>query len=157
MIETGNTLKLLRKNSGISLEEVSRDIEIPVIYLEQLEAGRVGSFENIYKVKEMLISYAKYLGLDTKDITNKFNEYMFEYTSKIQLDEIEKAIKEHEKEMDEEERVYSPYTKAVIREKTLPYVLTFIGIVFLVLIALIWSVKQITVNNVTTNEISYVE
>ena len=90
MVETGETLKSTRELSGVSLDEVSRDLGIPVLFLEQIEDGSIGSFEDIYELKKMILDYAKYLGLNTETIVNKFNEYMFEYTSKIPMDEYRK-------------------------------------------------------------------
>ena len=83
----------LRKSAGISLEEVSNDINIPVIALEQIEAGTLGSFEDIYVLKRYLVDYAKYLGYDTDKVIKEFNEYMFDHTSKIPSQEIVAAIK----------------------------------------------------------------
>ena len=50
MHKTGEILMGLRESAGISLEEVSNDINIPVIALEQIEAGTLGSFEDIYEL-----------------------------------------------------------------------------------------------------------
>lgn len=153
MLETGETLKLGREQTGLSLDEVSKDLNIPVIYLEQIESGSIGSFDDIYELKEMIISYAKYLGLSTDSIINKFNEYMFDYTSRIPMDELEKAIREKEIVEENSERVYSPYTLVYEKEKTLPYIITICIILLLIIIAVIWSVKKITIdtNNSDTN------
>ena len=146
MIEAGLSLKSTREKSGVSIEEASQDLNIPVLFLEQIESGAVGAFEDIYELKNMMLEYAKYLGLNTDDIILKFNEYMFDYTSKIPMDEIEKAMKEKEKEKTEEEEIFSPYTKLEEKEKSLPYILSAIIILVLVVLVLIWSIKQITVN-----------
>lgn len=146
MIEAGNSLKSTRERAGVSIEEASQDLNIPVLFLEQIESGAVGAFEDIYELKNMMLDYAKYLGLNTDEITLKFNEYMFDYTSKIKLDEIEKAMKIQQKEQDEEEVIHSPYTKIADREKNLPYIITAVVIIILVILVLIWSIKQITVN-----------
>ena len=63
LVETGETLKSTRELSGVSLDEVSRDLGIPVLFLEQIEDGSIGSFEDIYELKKMILDYAKYLGL----------------------------------------------------------------------------------------------
>lgn len=157
MIETGESLKKTRESAGISLEEASTDINIPVLVLEQLESGSFGAFENVYDLKKKLLDYSKYLGLDVSDVERKFNEYMFDHTSKMPMSDIEKAIKEQEKETKEleEDRIASPYTKVYPKEKTLPYVLTGVGIVILVVIAVMWAVSQITIQNDRTKSISY--
>ena len=157
MVETGLMLKVTRESSGVSLEEVSQDLEIPVLHLEQIEDGAIGSFEDIFELKQMIIDYAKYLGVDTNNVISKFNEYMFDYTSKIPMDEIEQAMKEQMKEKEDEDRIQSPYTKFYPKEKTLPYVLTGIVIIILVIIAVVWSVRQITIDNNGSNIIGYYE
>ena len=68
---------------------------------------------------------------------------MFEKTSKIPMEEVKKAVKEKEEEQ-KEDRIASPYTKAVPRTKNTQFILTLIGILVLVLIAIWWSVSQIT-------------
>ena len=155
MVETGLMLRATRESSGVSLDEVSQDLEIPVLHLEQIEDGAIGSFEDVFELKQMIIDYAKYLGVDTNNVISKFNEYMFEYTSKIPMDEIEKAIKEQMKEKEDEEKIQSPYTKVYPKEKTMPYIITGIVIVLLVIIAVVWSVRQITIDNNGTNIIGY--
>ena len=140
------TLKSTRESAGVSLEEASNDLDIPVIYLEQIESGTIGSFDDIYELKQMLIDYAKYLGLDTEGVVNRFNEHMFDYTSKIPMNEIEKAVKEKQKEKEDEDRVFSPYTRITPKEQTIPFILSFIGIVILVICAVIWSVNKIKDN-----------
>lgn len=155
MVETGETLKSTREASGVSLDEASKDLNIPVIVLEQIEDGSIGSFDDIYDLKRMLVDYSKYLGLNTETVINKFNEYMFDYTSKIPMNEIEKAVREKNREKEEEDRVFSPYTKVYPKEKTLPYILTGVVILILVILAVFWSIKQITVDNNKTDQIGF--
>lgn len=155
MIETGETLRNTRISSGVSLEEASKDLNIPVLYLEQIEAGAIGAFDDIYKLKQMIIDYTKYLGVSSDVAITKFNEYMFEYTSRIPLAEIEKEVKKINKEEDNEDRIASPYTKIQPQEKTLPYIICGVLILVLVVMALIWSIRQVTVNNTITDSISY--
>ena len=146
----------LRESAGISLEEVSKDINIPVIALEQIEAGTFGSFEDIYELKKWLVDYSKYLGYDVDKVTKEFNEYMFDHTSRIPTQEIISAIKNEKKDnIDDPDRIASPYTRAFPREKTLPYIVTLIVVIILVILAVLWSVNQITVGNKSTDVLSY--
>ena len=92
MNEIGEMLKEARESSGVSLNEASKDLDIKVEMLENIEDGRTGAFKDIFELKEYITSYAKYLGLDEKAIIDEFNEYMFEYTSKIPVKDIEKTI-----------------------------------------------------------------
>lgn len=158
LIEAGKSLKNARESAGVSIEEASQDLNIPVLFLEQIESGAVGAFEDIYELKNMMLDYAKYLGLNPDDLTMKFNEYMFDYTSKIKLDEIEKAMREQQKEKsdDEKEIIHSPYTRITPKEKSLPYIISAIIIIVLVVLVLIWSIKQITVNG-SSNIIGFLD
>lgn len=93
MNEIGSDFKQVRTSAGLNLEEASSDTNIPIEALEQIEAGSIGSFKDIFKLKEYLTTYAKYLGLNPSEVIDDFNEYMFEYTSKIPLDDLEKRSK----------------------------------------------------------------
>lgn len=155
LIEAGEALKNTRESSGVSIEEASKDLNIPVIVLEQIENGSIGSFEDIYVLKQDMVNYAKYLGVNTETVINKFNEYMFDYTSKIPMAEIEKQVREKNKEKEDEDRIFSPYTRMYPKEKTMPYVVTGIVVIILVIIAIVWSVKQITIDNSSTDIIGY--
>lgn len=157
MVETGETLRHSRESAGISLEEVSEDLSIPVLCLEQIEAGSIGSFDNIYELKTMMLEYSKYLGLNTEEVTRKFNEYMFDYTSKIPMNEIEKEVRKQQKKMEMSDAIASPYTRVVPREKSLPYIIAGMVILLLVVLAVLWSIQQIAVNNGSTEWISFLK
>ena len=74
---------------------------------------KIGAFKDIFELKDYLTNYSKYLGLDENKIINEFNEYLFEYTSKIPVKEIEKAVREQVKEEKDVIKIVSPYTKEV--------------------------------------------
>ena len=158
MFSQGEVFRNTRESSGVSLEEASRDLDIPVIELEQIEAGAFGAFEDIYLLKNKILEYAKYLGLDLNKVLEDFNEYMFDRTSKIKLKNIENEMKELEKEelADEENRISSPYTKYVPKERTVPYIIAGILIVVLILVIVFWSLSTIVGFNKKTKTISYV-
>lgn len=156
LVEAGEALKTTREASGVSIDEASKDLDIPVIILEQIEDGSIGSFDNIYELKQHMVDYAKYLGVNTETVINKFNEYMFDYTSKIPMDEIEKQVREKNKEKEDEDRIFSPYTRMYPKERTMPYVITGIVVIILVILAILWSVKQITIDNSSTDVIGCV-
>ena len=85
MFEIGQTLKEARVSSGVSLAEASKDLNIKEVILENIEEGSMGCFKDIYELKDYIASYAKYLGLNVTALIDDFNEYLFEYTSKIPL------------------------------------------------------------------------
>lgn len=156
MDEIGNLLKSTREESGISLIEASKDLEIKDIILENIESGKIGAFKDIFELKDHLSNYSRYLGLDENKVLNTFNEYLFEYTSKIPVKEIEKAVKEQVKEEKETVKVVSPYTKENNKNQKY-FILIYVLILFLVVITIIWSVKQITVDKHVATAISYVD
>lgn len=141
--------------SGVSIEEVSIDLNIPVISLKQIEEGNIGAFKDIFELKKYIMEYAKYLGLDSNEVIDEFNEYLFEKTSKIPMNEIKKAAIDTRKAEQEEERIASPYTKLVPIASNKHFVITIVAVVILVILAIIWSIKQITIGNMTTNVLSY--
>ena len=148
MKEIGEELKQLRKKSGVDLEEASHDLNISEIELECIEAGNAKAFKDIYELKDKVRSYAKYLGVDEDRIADEFNDFLFEKTSKISLDDV-KRIKEEKKKReneDDEERVSSPYTKIKVNKyEVAPIVL---GVIVLLLIALVlYIVLKIVKNN----------
>ena len=155
MTEISEVLKSTREVSGVTLEEVSNDLDIPLLILEQIEEGNTGAFKDIFELKEHIKNYSKYLGLNPDEVIDEFNEYMFEITSKIPMDEIEKAVKEKAEAEENDQRVASPYTKAAPISSDKQFVFIIILIVVLVILAIFWSVKQITVGNTTTNILTY--
>lgn len=154
MNEIGEALQYARESSGVSLSEASKDLDIKEEILENIEDGRTGAFKDIFELKEYIIDYARYLGLDENALIDEFNEYMFEYTSKIPVKEIEKTITKMAKE-DHNEEIASPYTKISKKYSNWVYILVYAFIALLVILAILWSVKQVTINQNITNTISY--
>ena len=148
---------MTREESGVSLEEASGDLEIKTLILENIEDGNIGCFKDIFVLKDYIYNYAKYLGLEPDKIIDEFNEYLFEYTSKIPLEDIEKAMQEQQKEESDEEKIISPYTTSVKKNNNFFIIAFGVALALLVLLVVVWSVKQITVSNKTTNVISVVE
>lgn len=109
MKEIGEKLKLARENMGISIKEVADDLHIAVSQVENIESGNMEAFKDIFYLKYFIRDYAKYLGLNKEDLVDEFNEYLFDYTSKLSLDEIKKARKEEKKDKIEK-KIKSPYT-----------------------------------------------
>ena len=148
-------LKGTREMSGVSLEEVSKDLEIPLLSLTQIEEGNIGAFKDIFELKRYIIDYSKYLGIDSDEIVDEFNEYLFEKTSKIPMMEIKKAAEETIKIELEEDRVASPYTKSIPIKNNKQFFITISIVLILVVLAIIWSIKQITIGDLTTNMLDY--
>ena len=148
-------LKTTREEAGLDIEEVSKDLEINSVVLLNLEEGKIGAFKDIFTLKEYFLNYSKYLGLDSQKIIDEFNEYLFEYTSKIPVKDIEKTIENMNSE--KEEKVSSPYTMANNKKKKTRtiYILVYLLIFILVLLAIYWSVNQITVEKRSAYVVGY--
>lgn len=137
--DIGDKLKEARENIGISIEEAAEDLKLRPSQIEDIEQGNMDAFQDVFFLKYFIRDYSKYLGLDYEDIVDEFNEYLFDYTSKISLSDIKKAqakLKENKK--DEEKRVYSPYTK--MPKKRNYRLLAIISIIILIVVAIIVSV-----------------
>lgn len=155
MNEIGEALKYARESSGVSLNEASKDLDIKQEILENIEDGRTGAFKDIFELKDYIASYAKYLGLDPDELIDEFNEYMFEYTSKIPIKEIEKTIELKIREEKKDDKVVSPYTREKKKYNNWVYIVVYVVIFLMILTAIFWSVKQVTINKHVTDTISY--
>lgn len=156
MNEMGNMLRVTRESSGVSLEEASNDLNIKQIALENIEEGKIGAFKDVFQLKTYINDYAKYLGLDGEKLVDAFNEYLFEYTSKIPIKDIKKAVQEQEKDEKGQEKIISPYTKERKKHSMKFYVTLYVIALLAGVVILAWSIKQITVDKKVTNEISYI-
>lgn len=108
MKEIGEKLRDARESMGISIEEAAEDLKLRPSQLEDIEEGNREAFKDIFYLKYFIRDYAKYLGLDYEQMVEDFNEYVFDYTSKISLEDIKKANKKHEKK--DKNKIISPYT-----------------------------------------------
>ena len=111
----GERLKATREKTGISVEEAAEDLNYKVSQLEDIENGNYKNFKDKFVLKSIVSDYAKYLGLDVEEIVDEFNDFVFESTSKIPLEDIAKASKIKEKQ--EDVKIASPYTATEEKEK----------------------------------------
>ena len=146
MKEIGLTLKLKREENGVSLEEAAADLKIRASQLASIEEGKKDDFKDVFSLKYFIRDYAKYLGLDGEEMLDDFNEYLFEQTSKISLEEIEEARREKE-EREKNMKILSPYT---ITQKDRKKLYILIGII--TLIALIGIISYIAISNQSKND-----
>lgn len=156
MKEIGEELKSAREEHGVSVEEAAEDLNLRVSQIENIEAGNLKVFKDVFYLKCFIRDYAKYLGLDEEKIMDEFNEYFFEETSKIPIAEIEKASKKKQKEKANEQKVVSPYT---MEEKPKSkFVMIIVGLIILLLIFLIGYIvvtQYINPNDEEQNAITY--
>jgi len=146
----GEKLKTSREEKGLSLQEVSEDLKITEKDLRNIEQGNQKAFVDIYVLRNCIYDYAKYLGLDYEQIIDEFNEYMFEYTSRIPVEAIERISKQKEKEESNKEAL-SPYTSQNLENPKKKWIV-IVGIVILVL-AIITTVFIIKQNERKDNEL----
>lgn len=135
MKEIGVALKEAREDMGVSLEEVASDLKLRVSQLEDIESGNLDAFKDVFYLKYFIRDYAKYLGLNYEEMIDEFNEYLFDYTSKISIDDIRKAKKKINKKKPKEERkIVSPYTLERKSVVSIPPFLFYIGVMIVVFI-----------------------
>ena len=139
MKELGEHLKETRIKHGVSLEEAASDLNVSTDLLENLESANTKAFKDVYDIKKIIKEYAKYLGLDEVKVQDEFNDFLFEHTSKISLDDIMEAKKKkEEEEVKKEKKISSPYTKVYKqKKKKLPIIIGIIILVFFVVIAVL--------------------
>lgn len=154
MKEIGLKLKLKREENGVSLSEAASDLKIRESQLQSIEEGKKEDFKDVFSLKYFIRDYAKYLGLDGEAMLDDFNEYLFEQTSRISLEEIEIARKEKE-EKEKNMKILSPYTKTTKDKKRL--YITIVVIAFAILIGLIsyMIIRNQNENDFISSEVSY--
>ena len=131
MKEIGIKLKEKREENGVSVEEAAEDLKLRPSQIISIEEGKKEDFDDVFYLKYFIRDYAKYLGLDGEQLVDEFNEYLFDYTSKIPLDAIEKA-KSEKKEKKKE--FVSPYT---IKKKNNFFIPKYILIIIVVIVLLL--------------------
>jgi len=151
--EIGERLKETRESIGISVEEAAEDLKMRPSQIEDVEAGNMNAFKDVFSLKYFVRDYSKYLGLDYENMVDEFNEYLFDYTSKLSLDDIRKAKKEDEKA--KEPKIVSPYTLEKKRKKIIPPIIIWTLIVMVLGIVVYFVVDAINDNNAnaTTNSV----
>lgn len=144
MKDIGLKLKEKREENGVSVEEAAEDLKMRPSQIISLEDGRKEDFSDVNTLKFFIRDYAKYLGLDGEKLVDEFNEFLFDFTSKIPSEVIEEAKQKREKEKKE---FSSPYTKKEGHNKT--YIIC-IGVCVLVL--LIFIITYFVVSGVRNND-----
>lgn len=138
MKELGEYLKEKRKDNGVGLEEAAEDLNLSRDDIENIEAGNIRAFRDVLKLKVIVKDYAKYLGLDPDKIVDEFNDFLFEHTSKISLEDILEA---KQKKEEEEKKIVSPYTKSTKKHFNIDNLLKlkpfFIGLMIILVLLLV--------------------
>lgn len=153
MKEIGESFRNARETIGISKEEVMKDLNITESQLDNLEDGNVNAFKDVFFLKETIRKYSRYLNLNEEENIDKFNDFIFSYTSRIPIEEILEQTREIKILEDQkgENKVVSPYTikrKKSNKRYTIIYTLTVVVIVIIILFLIKYITdKQIRKNN----------
>ena len=117
MSEIGEIFKEKREEIGITVEEASFDLKIDSVLLDNLEDGNDKVYKDILEVKDVIKAYAKYLGIEPEEILESYQEYLFNKTYKIWLEDIKEGIEKTKKieklennNENKEQKIKSPYT-----------------------------------------------
>ena len=151
MKEIGEKLKETRESIGISIEEAAEDLKVLPKQIEEAEAGDIKAFKDIFSLKFFIRDYSKYLGLDYDEMVDEFNEYLFDYTSKLSLDDIKKATEDDKKVKVKGQKIVSPYTIEHKRKMLIPPVIIWILVVALVGIIGYFVYDAVVDNNTNDN------
>ena len=99
------------------------------------------------------------MGLAEAKIQDEFNDFLFEHTSKISLDDImsAKKKKEEEERLENTKKIQSPYTKEYKKKiRKLPFILA--GLIFLIAIVIsVIVIKTINREPAITSELKGIE
>lgn len=135
MKEIGEKLRETRESIGVSIDEAAEDLKLRPSQIENIENGNMEAFKDVFYLKYFIRDYSKYLGLSYEDMVDEFNEYLFDYTSKISLDDIKRARKRVEKGKQPVKKIASPYT--LEQKEKVSISPTVIYVVILVLLVII--------------------
>lgn len=152
MKEIGEALKEARESIGITIEEAANDLKLKPSQIENIEAGNKDAFQDVFYLKYFIRDYSKYLGLDYEDMIDEFNEFLFDYTSKISLDDIKRAKKQVENtEKKEEKKVVSPYTYEKENKFRFSPIVIYVLIVLILIIGCYFVIKGLDDNHPQEN------
>lgn len=129
MKDLGQFLKQARLKNGVSILEASEDLNLSTTILENIELGNIKAFKDIYEVKKNIRVYAKYLGLDVEKVSDQFNGFLFQHTSKISIEDIKKS------NISNDSKIKSPYTIPYKRKINKLYIIA--GVVLFILLVII--------------------
>ena len=146
MKDIGEKLKETRESIGVSIEEVAEDLKVSKKQVEDTENGDMKAFNDIFSLKFFIRDYSKYLGLNYDELVDEFNEYLFDYTSKISIEDIKKATEEDKKVKAKENKIMSPYTMERKQKRRIPPVIIVILLIGVLAIAGYFIYETLNIN-----------
>lgn len=153
MKEIGESFRQARETIGISKDEVVKDLNITESQLDNLEDGNANAFKDVFFLKDLIKKYSRYLNLDEDENIDKFNDFIFSYTSRIPIDDILEQTREINimKEQKEENKVVSPYT---YHRKKSGFKKAIIYIIFALVLAAIVFIVYKYINGKSDDKVS---
>ena len=127
MRDIGLKLKEKREENGVSIEEAAEDLKVRPKQILSLEEGKKDDFKDVVFLKYLIRDYSKYLGLDSEKMVDEFNEFLFDFTSRIPIEEIEEAKKEKKNN----KKNTSPYTLDFNNNKKKYIIYLIVGLVII--------------------------
>ena len=152
MKDIGLKLKEKREENGVSIEEVAEDLKMRPSQIISLEEGKKEDFKDVLFLKYFIRDYAKYLGLDGEELVDDFNEFLFDFTSKIPVEEIEKAKLNNVNKKD----IVSPYTNMVSENKKVLRIVLGITLVIVLFVALYFLMSNTKGNDFQDDNVTYI-
>ncbi len=153
MNEIGEYLKTERRKNGVGLNEASDDLNINEALLKAIEEGNFKAFKDIFELKEIVRTYAKYLGLDVEKMLDEFNDFIFEKTSKISLDDIKKAKENKDNKEETAPHISSPYTKIKHTRYDIAPIVLLVAILLFISLIVYLILRIVKVEPTVTNEL----
>ena len=147
----GLKLKEKREENGVSIEEVAEDLKMRPSQIISLEEGKKEDFKDVVFLKYFIRDYAKYLGLNGEELVDEFNEFLFDFTSRIPIEEIEKAKLNNVNKKE----VVSPYTSDVSNKKVLKIVVATVSVLILLVVGY-FIASSVEGNDFQDDNITYV-
>lgn len=151
MKDIGLKLKDKREENGVSVEEAAEDLKMRPSQIISLEEGKKEDFKDVLFLKYFIRDYAKYLGLNGEELVDEFNEFLFDFTSKIPVEEIEKAKQGNINKKE----ISSPYTDMKSNKMGLRIILVIFILLVLIVIGYL-VVSNIKGNDFRDDNITYV-
>ena len=152
MNNIGLKLKEKREENGVSIEEVAEDLRMRPSQIISLEEGKKEDFKDVLFLKYFIRDYAKYLGLDGEELVDDFNEFLFDFTSKIPVEEIEKAKLNNVNKKD----IVSPYTNMVSENKKVLRIVFGITLVIVLLVVGYFLMSNTKGNDFQDDNVTYI-
>lgn len=151
MKDIGLKLKEKREENGVSVEEAAEDLKMRPSQIISLEEGKKEDFKDVVFLKYFIRDYAKYLGLDGEKMVDEFNEFLFDFTSKIPVEAIEKAKSSNTKTKE----VVSPYTNVKEGNKALKMIILSVVIVVVLAILGYFIASYVSGNDFQDTNVTY--